>query len=169
MLNSSRYWRVTGRESRVRVREMGREVKIANLNCGVIYIYQFSSVQSLSRLRLFATLWTAARQASGSITIPGFTQTHVNWVGNAIQPYLHIYIMLYYIYALYIQNNVFVSNDNGRVNSNLNNCDYEWKYVFIYTVMLLHITVIELFIFMYLSLCSRDWTSVFRNNCVPEP
>ena len=29
---------------------------------------QFSSIQSLSRVRLFATLWTAARQASLSIT-----------------------------------------------------------------------------------------------------
>ena len=31
-------------------------------------IHQFSSVQSLSRVRLFATPWTAARQASLSIT-----------------------------------------------------------------------------------------------------
>ena len=33
-----------------------------------IHIYQFSSVQSLSRVRLFATPWIAARQASLSIT-----------------------------------------------------------------------------------------------------
>ena len=33
-----------------------------------IYILQFSSVQSLSRVRLFATPWTAAHQASLSIT-----------------------------------------------------------------------------------------------------
>ena len=32
------------------------------------YTYQFSPVQSLSRVRLFATPWTAARQASLSIT-----------------------------------------------------------------------------------------------------
>jgi len=32
------------------------------------YFYQFSSVQSLSRVRLFATPWTTARQASLSIT-----------------------------------------------------------------------------------------------------
>ena len=31
-------------------------------------LFQFSSVQSLSRVRLFATSWTAARQASLSIT-----------------------------------------------------------------------------------------------------
>ena len=31
-------------------------------------LYQFSSVHSLSRVRLFATPWTAARQASLSIT-----------------------------------------------------------------------------------------------------
>ena len=33
-----------------------------------IHTYQFSSVQSLSRVRLFATPWTAACQASLSIT-----------------------------------------------------------------------------------------------------
>ena len=31
-------------------------------------MFQFSSVQSLSHIRLFATPWTAARQASLSIT-----------------------------------------------------------------------------------------------------
>ena len=34
----------------------------------MICSFQFSSVQSLSRVRLFATPWTAARQASLSIT-----------------------------------------------------------------------------------------------------
>ena len=33
-----------------------------------IYVNQFSSVQSLSRVQLFVTPWTAARQASLSIT-----------------------------------------------------------------------------------------------------
>ena len=33
-----------------------------------IYSHQFSSLQSLSRVRLFATPWTSARQASLSIT-----------------------------------------------------------------------------------------------------
>jgi len=46
----------------------------------------FSSVQSLSRVRLFANPWTAARQASLSITNSKFTQTHVHRVGDAIQP-----------------------------------------------------------------------------------
>ena len=32
------------------------------------FLFKFSSVQSLSRVRLFATPWTAARQASLSIT-----------------------------------------------------------------------------------------------------
>ena len=45
---------------------------------------QFCSVQSHSRVRLFATLWIAARQASRSI--PEFTQTHVHQVSDAIQP-----------------------------------------------------------------------------------
>ena len=47
----------------------------------------FSSVQSLSRVRLFATPWIAARQASLSITKSRrFTHTHVHQVGDAIQP-----------------------------------------------------------------------------------
>ena len=50
-------------------------------------LIQFHSVQSLSHVRLFATPWTAAHQASLSITqLPEFTQTHVHWVGDAIQP-----------------------------------------------------------------------------------
>ena len=49
---------------------------------------QFSSVQSFSHVRLFATPWTAACQASQSVhhQLPEFTQTHVHWVGIAIQP-----------------------------------------------------------------------------------
>ena len=46
----------------------------------------FSSVQSLSHVQLFATPWTAACQASLSITNSLFTQTHVHWVSDAIQP-----------------------------------------------------------------------------------
>ena len=44
------------------------------------------SVQSLSRVWLFGTPWTAARQASLSITTPRVTQTHVYWVSDAIHP-----------------------------------------------------------------------------------
>ena len=48
---------------------------------------QFGSVQSLSRVRLFETPWTATHQACLSITqTPEFTQTHVHWVGDAIRP-----------------------------------------------------------------------------------
>ena len=48
---------------------------------------QFSSIQSLSHIQLFATPWTVARQASlSNIKHPGLTQTHVHWVGDAIQP-----------------------------------------------------------------------------------
>ena len=39
-----------------------------------------------SRVRLFVTLWSAARRASLSITNSELAQTHVHWVGNAIQP-----------------------------------------------------------------------------------
>ena len=48
--------------------------------------FQFRSVQLLSRVWLFATPWIAARQASLSITNCQSTQTHVRWVGDAIQP-----------------------------------------------------------------------------------
>ena len=47
---------------------------------------QFSSVHSLSRVRLFSTPWITARQASLFITNPEFTQTHAHWVRDAIQP-----------------------------------------------------------------------------------
>ena len=47
---------------------------------------QFCSVQSLSRVQLFAILWTPARQASLTITNSKSTQTHAHWVSDAIQP-----------------------------------------------------------------------------------
>ena len=47
--------------------------------------YQFSSVQSLSRVWLFATPWITAHQASLS-QLPEFTQTHVHRVSDAIWP-----------------------------------------------------------------------------------
>ena len=53
-----------------------------------IYIYTHTNlVGSASRIRLFATPWTAAHQPSLSITyLPEFPQTHVHWVSDAIQP-----------------------------------------------------------------------------------
>ena len=51
--------------------------------CGGGY---YSSVQLLSCVRLFATPWTAGLQASLSIANSKFTQTHVYWVGDAVQP-----------------------------------------------------------------------------------
>ena len=45
------------------------------------------SVQSLSHVQLFATPWTAAHQAFPvHHQLLEFTQTHVHWVGDAIQP-----------------------------------------------------------------------------------
>ena len=45
---------------------------------------QFSSVQSFSHVRLFETPWTATLPVH--CQLPEFTQTHVHWVSNAIQP-----------------------------------------------------------------------------------
>ena len=53
----------------------------------VNYFFQFSSVQSLSRVQLFATPWTAAHQASLSTTnSQSSIQTHVHRASDAIQP-----------------------------------------------------------------------------------
>ena len=46
---------------------------------------QFSSVQSLNRVRLFETPWTAAGLPVHHQLLES-TQTHVHWVGDAIQP-----------------------------------------------------------------------------------
>ena len=51
--------------------------------------HQFSSVQFIRSVvsdSLHATPWIIARQASLSITNSEFAQTHVHWVGDAIQP-----------------------------------------------------------------------------------
>ena len=44
------------------------EKNLKTYTCVYIYVHQFSSVHSLSHVRLFATPWTAAHQASLSIT-----------------------------------------------------------------------------------------------------
>ena len=53
-----------------------------------VFLNSIRSDQLLSRVRLFATPWIAARQASLSITNSRteFTETHVHWVSDAIQP-----------------------------------------------------------------------------------
>ena len=51
----------------------------------LLLILLYSSVQSLSRVRLFATSWTAAGFPVHH-QLPELTQTHVHPVGDAIQP-----------------------------------------------------------------------------------
>ena len=52
-----------------------------------IKLLVFSSVQSLSHVRLFATPWITARQASLSITnSQSSLKTHIHCVSDAIQP-----------------------------------------------------------------------------------
>ena len=52
----------------------------------MLVMVQFSSVQSLSHVQFFVTPWTAAHQASLTITnSQRFSQTHVHWVSDAIQ------------------------------------------------------------------------------------
>ena len=53
----------------------------------LLSIFPFSLVQSLSRVWLFATQWVTACQASPvHHQLPESTQSHVHWVGDAIQP-----------------------------------------------------------------------------------
>ena len=56
--------------------------------CVWVSLIQFSLVQLLSRVWLFATPWTAAHQASLPVhhQLLEFTQTHVHWASDAIQP-----------------------------------------------------------------------------------
>ena len=53
---------------------------------GLLYNTRNYSVQSLSRVQLFATPWTVALQASLSITNSESAQTHAHWVSDVIQP-----------------------------------------------------------------------------------
>ena len=62
-------------------------LQLASRLVSIVYLVQFSSVQSLSRVRFSATPWTAARQASLSLTNSwSFTQTHVYWVSETVLP-----------------------------------------------------------------------------------
>ena len=47
--------------------------------------HQFSSVQSFSHVRLFATPWTAAPGFLVHHQLPQLAQTHVHWISDAVQ------------------------------------------------------------------------------------
>ena len=51
-----------------------------------LFSVQFSSVQLLSRVRLFTTSWISTPDLPVHHQLPESTQTHVHWVGDAIQP-----------------------------------------------------------------------------------
>ena len=103
-VNSGRWW-WTGRPGMLRFTgsQRVRHDWVTELNWTEVKIYvmlwenictnkiykediQFSSVQSLSRVRLFVTPWIAARQASLFITISQSSLRHVHRVRDAIQP-----------------------------------------------------------------------------------
>ena len=54
----------------------------------IIYYYYCFCVQSLSRVQLFATSWTAVCQASFPVLncLLKLAETHVHWVSDASQP-----------------------------------------------------------------------------------
>ena len=85
--NFSRLWNHIMRNSHYSVRLFVTPCTAAHQTSDQKLDNRFSSVQSLSPVWIFAILWTTARQASLSINqLPEFTQTHVHWVHNAIQP-----------------------------------------------------------------------------------
>ena len=59
--------------------------------CCLLYLLQFSSVQSLSRVRLFVTPWIAARQASLSITN-----------SQSLSPYFPIYWQPVFLFLCFL-------------------------------------------------------------------
>ena len=68
-------WRISSQELRSKAWFLGRQASISP---------QFSSVQSLSRVQLLVTPWMPGLPVHHQL--PEFTQTHVHWVGDAIQP-----------------------------------------------------------------------------------
>ena len=58
----------------------------------ILLVFQFSSVQSLSHVRLFATPWTAALQDSLSIATPGVYSNScpLSWWAQIAKLFIHI-------------------------------------------------------------------------------
>ena len=52
----------------------------------IAFLPRSTSVQSLSHVQRFVTPWTAAHQASCPSPAQEFAQTHIDHVGDAIQP-----------------------------------------------------------------------------------
>ena len=61
---------------------------------GEVSVIQFSSVQSLSRVRLWEPMNCSTPGLPVHHQLPEFTQTHVHWVGDAIQPSHHLSSLL---------------------------------------------------------------------------
>ena len=63
----------------------GRENLIVSFTLKELSV-QFSSVQSLSSAQHFVTPWISSPGLPVDHQLPEFTQTHVHWVGDTIQP-----------------------------------------------------------------------------------
>ena len=75
------------------VKHKNTQVKEDSNEKNALY-FQFSSVQSLSRVRLFVTPMNHSTPGfPDHQQLPEFTQTHVHWVGDAIQ-YFKSYKMM---------------------------------------------------------------------------
>ena len=90
-------------------------VAISGYN-GKEYEKERIAVRSLSRVRLFATPWTAARQASLSFGISQFAQTHFHRVDDATQPSHPLSLCsLLFLPSVFPSNRVF-SNESAHYN-----------------------------------------------------
>ena len=75
-------WRIPSTEEPGRLQSLGSQ-RVGH-NCATNFHFQFSSVQSLSRVWLFATPWTGMPGFPVHHQLPEFSQTHVRWVSDAI-------------------------------------------------------------------------------------
>ena len=98
IIEAKHEWKTTWRKnyefclSHVEIEATGAGVRQeVSENSVVLINIRFSSLQSLSHVRLFATPWIAARQASLSITN---SRSLPNWVSDAIQPFHSLSFLL---------------------------------------------------------------------------
>ena len=68
------------------LRNLFWEFSLPSLLSQTVYLPSAVVVQSLSCVQLFVTSWTETQGLPVLHQLPEFAQTHVSWVGDAIQP-----------------------------------------------------------------------------------
>ena len=125
---------------------------------------KFSSVQSLSRVQLFATPWTAARQAS--LSIPNsrdLTQTHVHCVDDAIQLSLILCRPLLLMPSIFPSIRIFPNELVLRIR-----WPKYWRFSFSISLSNEYSELISFKLTGWISLQSKGLSRVFSNNTVQK-